>query len=197
MRKGELTRERIVRRTAPLFNQQGYFGASLADIMRATGLEKGGIYNHFGSKEALALEAFDYAVETVEQHFQRAIDAADHAVDKLLAVIEVFSRFAVDPPIPGGCPVMNTAVESDDAQPALRARAQQAFSRWHSSLRRIAVEGIQRHQVRPDADPDTLATVLLSALEGAGVLARLSGDPDHLRRAAAHLTRYLESEVRA
>jgi TetR/AcrR family transcriptional repressor of nem operon len=197
MRKGELTRERIVRRTAPLFNQQGYFGASLADIMRATGLEKGGIYNHFGSKEALALEAFDYAVDAVEQRFWRAIGAADRAVDKLLAVVEVFGAFAVDPPIPGGCPVMNTAVEADDAQPALRERAQQAFGRWHSGLRRIVVEGIGRHEIRPNADPDTVATVLLSTLEGAGVLTRLSGDPAHVRRAAAHLTRYLEGEVRA
>jgi TetR/AcrR family transcriptional regulator, transcriptional repressor for nem operon len=78
MRKGELTRERIVRRTAPLFNQQGYFGASLADIMRATGLEKGGIYNHFGSKEALALEAFDYAVDAVEQRFWRGSGEDKH-----------------------------------------------------------------------------------------------------------------------
>src|SRR5438105_2352952 len=93
MSKGELTRELILRRTAPLFNQQGYFGASLADVMQATGLEKGGIYNHFGSKEQLALEAFDYAVAEVEQRFWHAIDAADHAVDKLLAVVTVFSAF--------------------------------------------------------------------------------------------------------
>jgi hypothetical protein len=91
---------------------------------------------------------------------------------------------------------MNTAVEADDAQPALRERARQAFSRWHSELRQIAVEGIRRQQVRPETDPDALATVLLSTLEGAGALARLARDPAHVRRAAQHLTRYLEREVR-
>ena len=54
MSKGEQTRERILARSAQLFNRQGYFGSSLADIMRETGLEKGGIYNHFSSKEQLA-----------------------------------------------------------------------------------------------------------------------------------------------
>jgi TetR/AcrR family transcriptional repressor of nem operon len=49
MRKGELTRERILARSAQLFNRQGYFGSALADIMCETGLEKGGIYNHFTS----------------------------------------------------------------------------------------------------------------------------------------------------
>ena len=53
--KGSATKQRIVEAAAPVFNQRGYWGASMADLMAATGLEKGGIYNHFGSKEALAL----------------------------------------------------------------------------------------------------------------------------------------------
>src|ERR1700720_2588708 len=61
MRKGEQTRQEIIRKAAPIFNQKGYDGAALSDLMRATGLQKGGIYRHFGSKEELAAEAFDYA----------------------------------------------------------------------------------------------------------------------------------------
>ena len=51
MRKGEHTRQDIIRKAAPIFNQKGYDGAALSDLMRATGLEKGGIYRHFESKE--------------------------------------------------------------------------------------------------------------------------------------------------
>ena len=47
MRKGEQTRQEIIRKAAPIFNQRGYDGAALSDLMRATGLEKGGIYRHF------------------------------------------------------------------------------------------------------------------------------------------------------
>ena len=61
MRKGEQTRQEIIRKAAPIFNQRGYHGAALSDLMKATGLEKGGIYRHFDSKEQLAAEAFDYA----------------------------------------------------------------------------------------------------------------------------------------
>ena len=61
--KGVLTRERIVHLAAPVFNKKGYAGASMADNLAATGLQKGGIYNHFESKEQLAVEAFDYAIE--------------------------------------------------------------------------------------------------------------------------------------
>ncbi|GIU89776.1 MAG: hypothetical protein KatS3mg010_0875 [Acidimicrobiia bacterium] len=46
-----------------MFNRRGYVGASMRDLVDATGLEKGGIYNHFGSKEQLALEAYDHAMQ--------------------------------------------------------------------------------------------------------------------------------------
>src|ERR1700759_1123854 len=61
--KGELTRRKIVEAPAPIFNRYGYEGSSLAALMQATGLKKGGIYRHFASKEELAVEAFDYSWE--------------------------------------------------------------------------------------------------------------------------------------
>ena len=57
MSKAQETKTRIIEQAATLFNQQGYSGTSVSDLMRATGLQKGGIYNHFVSKDELALEA--------------------------------------------------------------------------------------------------------------------------------------------
>ena len=61
MAKGKTTRERIVTEAANLFNQRGFEGSSMSDVMAVTGLEKGGIYRHLSSKEELAAKAFDYA----------------------------------------------------------------------------------------------------------------------------------------
>jgi TetR/AcrR family transcriptional repressor of nem operon len=63
VRKGEQTGQEIIRKAAPIFNQKGYDGAALSDLMRATGLEKGGIYGHFGSQQGLAGDAFDLRLE--------------------------------------------------------------------------------------------------------------------------------------
>jgi TetR/AcrR family transcriptional repressor of nem operon len=52
--KGQQTRREIVEKAAPLFNKKGFEGTSLSDLMHATGLQKGGIYHHFSSKEELA-----------------------------------------------------------------------------------------------------------------------------------------------
>src|ERR1700743_3353151 len=52
--RGEATRRRIVKQSAAVFNRRGYSGTSMSELMEATGLEKGGLYRHFASKEDLA-----------------------------------------------------------------------------------------------------------------------------------------------
>jgi AcrR family transcriptional regulator len=191
--KGEQTREMILQRAAQVFNRRGYFGASLADIMEATGMEKGGIYNHFSSKDDLALQAFDYAVDLVRQSFAEATRDKPHNVDRLLGVVSVFSDMSIDSPVSGGCPVLNTAVEADDAHPLLRERAQQAMDEWHNYIHRTVTRGIEKGQIRPDANPDTLATLIVATLEGAIMLSKLYGSQEHMKRAVNYLTEHLNS----
>jgi TetR/AcrR family transcriptional repressor of nem operon len=197
MSKGEQTREMILERTAQLFSRQGYFGSSLSDIMHETGLEKGGIYNHFASKEQLALEAFDYSVSLVKQHTRATLAGKTHAVDRLLGVITVFKDMVDDPPLAGGCPILNTAIEADDAQPALRERAQRAMDSWRETIHRIVAKGIARQELRPDVNSDALASLLISSLEGAIMMSKLYGDSVHIYRVADFLTHYIRTSVSA
>ena len=83
MTKGEQTRQKIVQAAAPIFNQSGYDGSSLNDLMVATGLQKGGIYRHFASKEELAAEAFDYTWEAVWNARLLHVDEKANGIDKL------------------------------------------------------------------------------------------------------------------
>ncbi len=193
MSKGEETRERILARSAQLFNRQGYFGASLADIMRETGLEKGGIYNHFSSKEQLALEAFDYAYGLVQQRVRQALAGKLNAIERLQAIVSVFQGIAEDPPVAGGCPILNTAIEADDANEVLRDRARAAMDDWRSTIQRIVNKGIERQEIRPGINVDEVATIFITTLEGAIMLSNLYKDPIHMNRAADHIVRYIET----
>jgi TetR/AcrR family transcriptional repressor of nem operon len=192
MGKGEETRERILARSAQLFNRQGYAGASLADIMRETGLEKGGIYNHFSSKEQLALESFDYAYELVRQRVLLALVGKFNAIERLLAIVSVFQSEVDDPPVAGGCPILNTAIEADDANEVLRDRARTAMDDWRSTIHRVINRGIERGEVHPTTDADEVASLLIATLEGALMLSNLYKDSIHMQRAAAHMTRFIE-----
>jgi TetR/AcrR family transcriptional repressor of nem operon len=193
MSKGEQTRERILARSAQLFNRQGYFGASLSDIMRETGLEKGGIYNHFISKEQLALESFDYAYGLVQQRVRNALTGKFNAIERLLAIVSVFQSIVEDPPVAGGCPILNTAIEADDANELLRDRARSAMNDWRATIHRIVNKGIARQEVRPEIDADEVASIFITTLEGAIMLSNLYKDPVHMKRAVAHMERYIET----
>jgi TetR/AcrR family transcriptional regulator, transcriptional repressor for nem operon len=185
--KGELTRRMILETAAPLFNTRGYFGASMSDLVRETGLEKGGIYNHFSGKEELALEAFDYATGLMRERLRSALEGREGALERLLAVVDVFSTLAYDPPVEGGCPVLNTAVESDDSMPVLKERAKGAALEWLQLVGSITKEG---------TDPNETATVVVAAIEGAVMLSKLTDDAAHMDRAVDHLKGHLRSLAR-
>ena len=195
MSKGSRTREMILERSAPLFNQQGYFGSSLSAVMDATGLEKGGIYNHFESKEQLALEAFDYTFAKIQQRVQSLLVDKRHAVERLLAIAAAFEELIDDAPIAGGCPILNTAIEADDAHPVLRERARGAMDQWRDTIQRILTKGIERDEIRSEVDIETFTSVMISLLEGAIMLSKLYGDSRHMQRVVTHLRHYIMTEL--
>ncbi|MHB8627686.1 MAG: TetR family transcriptional regulator C-terminal domain-containing protein [Aggregatilineales bacterium] len=197
MRKGEKTREIILGEAAELFNVQGYAGSSLADIMHATGLQKGGIYRHFVSKEALALEAFDYAFDLVKRRMTEALTGKRDPLERLFAIIQFFEGYVASPPLKGGCIILNTAIDSDDAHPLLRDRARQAMGLWQTLIRRTVIKGIEHGEMRPDLDPDEVATLIIGTIEGALMISKLYGDDVHIERAINHLLQYIEMCVKA
>src|SRR6476646_10028734 len=149
MSKGEETKQRIIAAAATLFNKQGYAGCVLKDIMAATGLEKGGIYRHFESKEEIAAEAFDYAWTIAMALRWQGLEEVSNHVDRLKKHIATFVSRST---IPGGCPLLNTGVDSDNGNPILRERVQKALRGWQKLLRTTLSDGIAAGTVRGDVD---------------------------------------------
>jgi len=195
MTKGEQTRRQIVQKAAPLFNRKGYEGTSLSDLMNATGLQKGGIYRHFSSKEELATEAFDYAWQKAVSRRLGGIESSADSVDRLKKMISNFVECRSEL-VPGGCPLMNTAVEADDGNVVLRARAKKALQGWMGRLSKITADGI-RDQIDRRMDPRKLSQLIIGTLEGALLISRLQKDHQALHDARQHLDDYLERSVRA
>jgi TetR/AcrR family transcriptional regulator, transcriptional repressor for nem operon len=194
MSKGEDTRKRIVAEAAAIFNQKGYEGASLQALMEATGLEKGGIYRHFTSKETVAAEAFDYAWNAAKQARQHDLDGIPNKVDRLKKWIANF----VDrrSPVPGGCPLLNAAIDSDDGNPVLREKARGALKDWRNRLEKTIAQGIEDGDIKRKIDPHKFATLVISSLEGAQMMTRLEKNPEALLAVQSYLNSYLENEVR-
>jgi TetR/AcrR family transcriptional regulator, transcriptional repressor for nem operon len=193
MRKGERTRRAIVERSAPVFNTKGYYGTSMSDLVRETGLEKGGIYGHFSGKEELAVASFEYATGVMRERFEAALADKEGALERLFGVIDVLGGMTEDPPVEGGCPILNTAVESDDTNPTLKERAQEAMAAWLRLIGSITKEGIRHGELSPEANPRQIASVVVATLEGALMMSKLCDDPHHMERSVGYLRQHLTS----
>jgi TetR/AcrR family transcriptional regulator, transcriptional repressor for nem operon len=193
--KGEETRRLIVEKSAPLFNQRGYEGCSMADVMAATGLEKGGVYRHFRSKEELAQEVFRYSVARSMRARIPLRREGESALEALRAMVQQF----VEAPngVAGGCPLMNTAIDSDDGNPKLRALARRGFAAWRRRIVQVVRCGQDEGEIAAEVDPMWLADTLIAQLEGALMLSRLEGRRAPLLHAQRSLGAVLDSVAQA
>ena len=189
--KGEQTRQKIVEQAAQIFNRRGYDGGSLSQLMEATGLQKGGIYRYFASKEELAVEAFDYSWQLAWRARMDHVDEKLTGIDRLKQTIANFVDHR--PALPGGCPIMNTAVDSDDGNRLLRARVLKALKSWVTHLQAIVEDAVKAGEIRATVDSKSIATVIVASLEGALMMSRLERDDAPLRRIQTHLGSYLDA----
>jgi TetR/AcrR family transcriptional regulator, transcriptional repressor for nem operon len=195
MTKGETTRKKILEQAAPIFNRNGYEGSSLSALMKATGLKKGGIYRHFSSKEELAAEAFDYTWQEAWRARILPMDEQTTGVERLKQLISNFIDHKS--PVPGGCPILNTAVDADDGNSVLRTRVRKALRSWLALLRVIVRQAAKRGELQTGIDAKAVATLIVASLEGGLMMSRLEGNDDALRKVQRHLNHYLDTEVAA
>lgn len=142
--------------------------AALSDLMQVTGLEKGGIYRHFDSKRG----AFDYAWNLALDARFEGTQTIWNTVDRLMQIVRNFWERSAGL-VPGGCPLLNTAVDSDDGNAQLREKARCALGSWRTRLESIIEEGQRRREIRGDIDSTELGTLIVSTLEGSLMLSRL------------------------
>jgi TetR/AcrR family transcriptional repressor of nem operon len=178
--KSKNTRQHIIMKTAPLFNSRGYAGTSMADIMQATGLSKGCIYGNFENKDDVALAAFDYNHQLVNEHMKTRILACEHAIDRLLVYPQTYKNYFRYPYLQAGCPILNTATEADDTHPFLKIRAAKALEFWQASIENQIKRGIARKEIKESTSPTQIAVILIALIEGAFMQAKVTNSTKEL-----------------
>lgn len=196
MSKGDDTRQRILSASGALMNRTGYLATPVSDILAATGLQKGGLYNHFASKDELALEAYLTNARLLGDHLGRLARAPGDPVDILKSLLNASLDVAAGRIVPGGCPVLNAGIEADDASESLRvaaARSADALKRYFLlPLHRLERAG----RLRPGTDPGALAVTLVAGVEGGILWTRVTRDPDGQRAVLATLAAMVTAHLR-
>lgn len=195
MRKGQITKEHIIRESAGLFNTKGYTGASLSEIIDRCGIRKGGIYNHFENKDEIALAAFDYSFSQILERLSKALENASNSKERLLAICKVYIDLIETNSLEGGCPILNTAIESDDGHPHLKERAQHAMKIFFEKLTLIINNGIEHQEFRKDIDTDEVCSYIIAVVEGGVMLSKLFDDSKYIRHCASNVRQYIDDRM--
>ncbi|MEX2416307.1 MAG: TetR/AcrR family transcriptional regulator, partial [Paenibacillaceae bacterium] len=168
----------------------------MTQIMEATGLEKGGIYRHFRTKDEIAYASFDYYASMINTRLLEEVVKKENAVSKLITVIKTFQEIITSPNFTGGCPILNTTVETDDKDPVFCGKVQDVVNSWQQLITETVNNGIKSGQIQPTVDPDALFSVIISTMEGSVMLSKLYNDPKYINYSVNHLINYLEGSIR-
>jgi len=189
--KSENTKEFIIEKTAVIFNEKGYAGTSITDLMGATGLSKGCIYGNFENKDEIALKAFDYNFGKITQHIKERISAEESSIKRLLVYPHMYRNYYKYPYLQAGCPILNTATEADDTHQQLRERVENALDFWRISIENQIKRGIERKEIKEDTDANEFAVVMISIIEGSFMQAKASRKMDELKLAMSFLEKMI------
>ena len=192
MGKAEKTRQWIAEKTAPLFNKKGFEATSLSDLTTATGLTKGALYGNYKDKQAIRKAAFEYAMVEVRNLAKDYLGSATTFKGKLSALVGFFASYVLSPPVEGGCPLLNTAIEVDDGDPNMRAVVVKELHAMVNYISWLLEKGIAANEFKPDIDTKALAYTFFCSIEGALMFSRVEQSRDPMNMVVAHCNNLLD-----
>ena len=162
------THARIVRKASVRLREKGAHGIGVADLMKEAGLTHGGFYAHFDSREALVIEAFNYAMDRAMERWRKV--AEQTPPEKRLATVVDLYVTALHRDDPGhGCAV--PALGAEIARESTKTR--KAFA-----IRLEEMIGLMADQIldvpRQNARRQAMATI--ATMMGTMVMSRIAGN---------------------
>lgn len=175
-RKGENTRKLIIDEATRLFTKHGYNNTSLHQLLKATGLAKGGFYFHFKSKEELGMAV----IKSLEECWTKQV------LPKLIQGRDAREKLELMFSTPGDCSscqefrptilLLSLATEMMEVNDKFSKMLQQIFKGWRIMIEAIIEEGKLENMFRQEVDTTAVAAIILSNIMGANLLAVINAD---------------------
>jgi AcrR family transcriptional regulator len=196
LRPREFDQDDVLRIAFDQFWRKGVRGTSLSDIARDAGIQRGSLYNAFGSKEALFLCAYGRYADDYLSALQKALSTGTLR-ERLTALFAVTIRNLRSGSPPRGCPTTRGLMELGAVEAkGLDDDARRAFADLLTRITALVEEALSRGAARGEfnGDPKLAALHIVTVTRGLAVLERAFGDEAQLRRIAAHTVNLLLGE---
>lgn len=187
-------KEKIVAEALRQFSTKGFLATSTAEIIQAAGTSKGGLYNHFKSKEQLFYAALSQARKIWRERNLTGVDGVPRPIDKIQRILTNYrDRYLMDSDnFPGGCIFVNLTVELSDQRPQLARAVNEGFVRFKAMLGRLLDEERAAGTLKPEVDTGRVVEMIFSGLLGACVMYTSDKSVGNLNRTIDTLVGYLD-----
>jgi AcrR family transcriptional regulator len=167
-------RERMVRSAAQLIRRQGVSGTGIREIVTEADAPRGSLQHYFpGGKEEIVSDALLWSGEVAARRVHRGLEELTSRTPSALlaSIVDTWRRELTKEHFSAGCPLVAAAADTAATSKPLRKALRRAFDGWLEPLSKGLVElGV------PVERSEDLATLVIAALEGAIVLARVRRD---------------------
>ena len=190
------TKTQIVDTALDLFWKASYHATNMNDLSREAGINKATVYQHFRSKEDIAVAAVARAADrTVEFVFEGAFQEYDRPLKRLREIhrriYETHRAIFEESATCRGCPFVNIGTELATASDAIRHAVVAAFRRFAPYYRRIVEDLSAGGALKQDIGTDQLAADLQDNMNAALVVSKIENRPEAILEAAERAVRYL------
>jgi AcrR family transcriptional regulator len=165
-------REKIIHESLRLFSLKGFLSTSINDIMKEAGTSKGGLYNHFKSKDDIFLAVLSEARRIWRQRNLDGLDKIEKPVEKIIRLLENYkNRYLKDMnTFPGGCVFVTLSVELDDQRPNFAKELNEGFKRLKAMIKKYLDQGKQSGEIRTEVETEAVTEMIFSGMIGASVI---------------------------
>ncbi len=192
-RQPDRTRQTLLGCAFDEIYRSGFRAASLDAILESSGVTKGALYHHFGSKTALGYAVVDEVVRPwIEASWKPVLDA-DDCIAAAVAVCRELTRTRSAQASEYGCPFNNLINEMSSVDEGFRCRLQQILDDWHAGVIAALRHGQARGVVRTDIAAEDAAAFIIASIEGCVGLAKSKRSRAFLESGMRGLIDYIES----
>lgn len=165
-------KEKIIRESLKLFSLKGFLSTSIHDIMREAKTSKGGLYNHFKSKDDIFVAVLSEARKVWRERNLAGLEQIENPVEKVKKLLENYrDRYLKDTEtFPGGCIFVTLSVELDDQRPNFSRELNEGFVRLKAMIRRFLDQGKENGELRGEVNTEAVTEMIFSGMLGASVI---------------------------
>ena len=183
-RPREFDRGEALKRALAVFWEKGYEATSTDDLVRAMGIGRQSMYDTFGDKHQLYLEALRlYETNTGAALFKRLYEAPSPFAAVCDYILCIADATAADRA--RGCFFVNATTELAPSDPDVAALIRTSSIKCEAAFERILREAKGRGEVDRSLDERVAARFLLSTIRGLRVSAKANVEPEDLRAIAS------------